>query len=363
VKGGCNSRPQTASLQSVAGRFQKRLLSPVVRAVALISSASIHRTHNIMKTMYVSLALLLLLAGPAVFRAAQQWSSGASQQDHVAATAQQSNVTTDGLSCSRFEWDSDKTVMKVPISLDGKLYWYQLDTGADVVIPYGSIKHEGWSARGSAVRIPNVRFAGMFFPSILGYPNKDMPLDPSNPTDPKGTVGLELLIGHTFVIDFPKRRICLLERADLPESLTHEADWSPAEIRHGKLFVDVALNGQKLDGILYDTGSSSDALCVDLSLWKEATGRSGTKDATTHTSGQSWGRELEIIGAPASGELKIGKHVYQRPLMTTVPAQPEVYRTEYRAQGLLGNALFAGSIIILDLGAHPSFGIIDSRPR
>jgi hypothetical protein len=312
--------------------------------------------------MYLSLALLLLLASPAVFRAAQQ-SSGASQQEHVSAPAQQSNVTTDGLSCSSFEWDSDKTVMKVPISLDGKLYWYQLDTGADVVIPYGSPKQERWSARGSAVRIPNVRFAGMSFSSILGYPNKDMQLDPSNPKDPKGTVGLEPLIGHTFVIDFPKLRICLLERADLPEGLTREADWSPAEIRHGKLFVDLALNGQKLDGILYDTGSSSDALCVDLSLWKEATGRSGTKDATTHSTGQSWGRELEIIGAPASGDLKIGNHVYQRPLMTTVPAQPETYRTEYRAQGLLGNALFTRSVIILDLGAHPSFGIIDSRSR
>ena len=315
-----------------------------------------------MKTMYLSLALLLLLASPAVFRAAQQ-SSGASQQDHVSAPAEQSNVTTDGLSCSSFEWDSDKTVMKVPISLDGKLYWYQLDTGADVVIPYGPPKQKGWSARGSAIRIPNVRFAGMSFSSILGYPNKDMPLDPSNPKDPKGTVGLEPLIGHTFVIDFPKQRICLLERADLPEDLTREADWTPAEIRHGKLFVDLDLNGKKLEGILYDTGSSPDALAVDFSLWKEATGRSGTKDATTHANAQSWGRELEFIGAPASGDLKIGNHVYRRPLMTTVPAQPDSFRTEYGGQGLLGNALFTRSIIILDLGAHPRFGIIERNSR
>jgi hypothetical protein len=91
-----------------------------------------------------------------------------------------------------------------------------------------------------------------------------------------GTVGLELLIGHAFVIDFAKLRICLLERADLPESLARVADWAPAEIRHGKLFVDLDLNGKKLDGILYDTGSSPDALAVDFGLWKEATGRSGT---------------------------------------------------------------------------------------
>ena len=219
-------------------------------------------------------------------------------------------AATDDLSCSRFEWDdpSAKAVMRVPISLDGKPYWYQLDTGADVVIPYGLTKSEGWSPRGSAVRIPNVRFAGMSFPAILGYPTKDMPDSPS-PEDLHGTVGLEPLIGHALVIDFPKQRICLLERADLPESLSREADWSPAEIRRGKLFLDIDLNGKKLDGILYDTGSSPDALVVDFSLWKEATGRSGSKDATNHTTAQSWGRVLEFIGAPASGDFKIGNHI------------------------------------------------------
>lgn len=311
--------------------------------------------------LLLSTAALLLLTMPAVFHAAQQ-SSSDRQQDRASDRAKRSSVTTDGLSCSRFEWNSDgtsnKAVMRVPISLDGDAYWYQLDTGADVVIPYGSPKRKTWSPRGDAVRIPNVRFAGISFSAILGYPRRDVPDSPS-PQGLHGTVGLEILIGHTFVIDFPKQRICLLERPDLPESLKREADWSPAEIRHGKLFVDLALNGKKLDGILYDTGSSSDALDVDLSLWREATGRSGTKDATTHSSGQSWGHQLEIIGAPASGDLKIGNHVYPRPLMTTVPAQPDTYRTEYRAQGLLGNALFTGSIIILDLGAHPSFGIIN----
>ena len=311
--------------------------------------------------MYLSVALLILLPKASIFPAAQQ-SSGDGQQRRASASAPRGNVTTDGLYCSRFEWNSDsvseKAVMRVPISLDGKMYWYQLDTGADVLITYGPPRHEGWSPRGNAVRIPRVRFAGMSFSSILGYPMRNMP-DSPNPHDLHGTVGLEPLIGHAFVIDFPKQRICLLERADLPESLTRAADWAAAEIRHGKLFVDLDLNGKKLDGILYDTGSSPDAMSVDFSLWKEATGKSGTKDATTHGSAQSWGHELEIIGAPASGNLKIGSHVYQRPLITSTPAHPDNFRTEYGGQGLLGNALFTQSIIILDLGAHPRFGIID----
>jgi hypothetical protein len=241
--------------------------------------------------MYLFVALLILLPKASIFPAAQQ-SSGDSQQRRASASAPRGNVTTDGLYCSRFEWNSDsvsdKAVMRVPISLDGKMYWYQLDTGADVLITYGPPRHEGWSPRGNAVRIPRVRFAGMSFSSILGYPMRNMP-DSPHPEDLHGTVGLELLIGHAFVIDFPKQRICLLERADLPENLAREVDWTPAEIRHGKLFVDLDLNGKKLDGILYDTGSSPDALAVDFGLWKEATGRSGTKDATTHANAQSGG--------------------------------------------------------------------------
>jgi len=305
---------------------------------------------------------LLLIAVLSTTHVAQQNADGG-QQNPASVRPRQGIAAIDGLSCSRFEWDdlSTKAVMKVPISLDGELYWYQLDTGADEVIPYGSAKHKGWSPKGSAVRIPNVRFAGMLFPAILGYPMKNIATS-TKAEALHGTIGLDPLVGHAFIIDFPKQRLCLLERPDLPESLSREADWSPAEIRHGKLFLKIELNGEKLDGIFYDTGSSPDALLVDFSVWKQATGRSGAKDATTHTSAQSWGRNIEFIGAPASGDLKIGNQFYKRPLITTIPAQPDTFRREDNAQGLLGNALFGRSIIVLDLGSHPQFGIINSNP-
>jgi hypothetical protein len=84
----------------------------------------------------------------------------------------------------------------------------------------------------------------------------------------------------------------------------------------------------------------------------------GTEDAAIHFSLQSWGREAVFIGAPASGDLKIGSHVYQKPMMPTEPAHPDTFRTRYGAQGLLGNALFTESIIILALGTHSRFRII-----
>jgi len=74
--------------------------------------------------------------------------------------------------------------MLVPISLNGKQLWYQLDTGTDVLIPYGSALQKGWSPHGDAVRIPNVRFAGIVDsvgfgvtpdPDVIGKLEKGLP--------------------------------------------------------------------------------------------------------------------------------------------------------------------------------------------
>jgi hypothetical protein len=49
----------------------------------------------------------------------------------------------------------------------------------------------------------------------------------------QGTIRLDILVGHVFVIDFPKR-VCLMNRADVPESLMEAPTWVPARISDGK---------------------------------------------------------------------------------------------------------------------------------
>lgn len=175
----------------------------------------------------------------------------------------------------------------------------------------------------------------------------------------QGTVGLDILVCHTLVIDFPKQRTCMMNRADLPDPLEQSADWAPADIRDGKCYVRAELNGKKLDSVLYDTGTSPDDLSVDLDVWKEASGKASPKEASTRIHAQSWGEQIEVIGTRATGDLLIGKHRFHNPRLTTVPSRPTSYRDSYfGAQGALGNALFLDSIVILDLWAHPRFGII-----
>lgn len=274
-----------------------------------------------------------------------------------ATTAVSARYGLEHLPCSSFSWNADRNVVRVPISLAGQPYLYQLDTGADVVIPYGTKDHPGWVAKHEGVRIPDVAFAGFTFPSVVGYRFTQFP-DPVNPaTDLGGSVGLDLLVGNTFVIDFPQQRVCLFRKADLPDALDRAASWTPAEVRHGKLFVPLHVNGRLLPGIFYDTGSSPTTLDVDLALWRQLTNRT-VAQATSHGSGLSWGKARTGISAAATGSLTLGTLTLPHPEVGTQPTKPHFYQDQDQAQGLLGNEPFLHSIVILDLGSHAQFGLV-----
>src|SRR5207247_11166986 len=73
----------------------------------------------------------------------------------------------DGLPGVGFEWApvngiSDRGSIVVPIGLGGATYKYQLDTGSDVTIIYGSelAAHLGWKEGRRSVRVPGFNLAG-----------------------------------------------------------------------------------------------------------------------------------------------------------------------------------------------------------
>jgi hypothetical protein len=278
----------------------------------------------------------------------------------IAQTPVASNaVTTDGLPCTSFTWSADKESpyagMIVPISLDGVTYKFQLDTGADTLITYGKTPHTNWKTQGKTVRIENVRFAGMSFAATLGYPQPSMP-----DNDVQGTLGLELLVGNVFIIDFPKQRVCLFNHADAPDRLMDAARWIPGEIRHGHFSIDTELDGIKLKDMIYDTGSSSRGLDVDFEVWKLLTGRTEAIGTTPPIEEHIWGKPMHLIRAPAKGNLTVGKSVLSGLMVSTTLERPHYYRDDMTAGGVIGNAPFLHDIVILDLGSFPAFGLIEA---
>jgi hypothetical protein len=268
---------------------------------------------------------------------------------------------TASLACSSFQWGADanspKAVMHVPIRMAGKEYTYQLDTGADVLIPYGKAMHDGWTTHGNAVRIPDVEFGGMHLGAVLGYRNESMNAT-DDPASVQGTMGLDVLMGRVFVIDFPRQRVCLMDEADLPVRLETLASWTDAEVHHGHFFVKVQANGETLKNVMYDTGSSADTLMVDRNAWNRLTGVADPKQAPHMKQAQSWGKTIHVAIAPALGNVQFGKAVFAHALVETLVEQPGSFRSNYDADGVLGNAPFFDSIVILDLSSHARFGVI-----
>lgn len=52
----------------------------------------------------------------------------------------------------------------------------------------------------------------------------------------------------------------------------------------------------------------------------------GSKDAATHRPVQRWGKTLEFIGAPATGDLILGERHYARPEITARPDIPHDFQ-------------------------------------
>ncbi len=293
-------------------------------------------------------SLVLGLLATAAISCVQERAPGSTQSK-----SPDSRYGLEKLPCTSFTWNNEHNVMSVPVSMNAKLFRYQLDTGADEVIPYGRADHEGWAKKHQGTRIPNVSFAGTSFSAIVAYRFPDVP-----DVDIQGTIGLDLLMGRVFVIDFPAQRVCLFSRADLPNELDIAADWSPAEVRHGKFFLKLSFDGHPLDGIFYDTGSSPSTLIVDYPLWKTLTKRKSATEAQTHGDAESWGKQQHFVGAPAVGALKLGDHTFTNPYVDTRPLKPDDFQQSDQAQGLLGNDLFMKSIVIMDLGSHAQFGLV-----
>ncbi len=280
---------------------------------------------------------------------------------------------TRDLQCSHFDWTKDENgqhgAMIVPVTLNGRTYKFQLDTGADVVITYGKDVQPGWTHFGDhALRIPNVQFAGSSFPAILAFPMPSMHAD-----EIQGTIGLDLFMGRTLILDFPAQRVCLIERGDLPLSIEQTASWNYGEIgKSGKFFISATVSGVKVPRLLYDSGSSPAAVDVDLTLWKSVTGRASTTGTPISKPLSAWGKELHNVGAQATGNLVLSGYrdlpdtvkpaatpiTFPHPLVTTTVERPTYYRTELDGDGVLGNALFTNDILVLDLGAHPRLGVI-----
>jgi hypothetical protein len=262
-----------------------------------------------------------------------------------------------------FEWAgaegvSDKATLKVPVELDGQEYWFQLDTGSDVTMLYGAREAErrGWQeSKQWFVGVPGVRVGGARYDSVDIFIKEEM----TGGGKTTGTLGLDLLQGKVVVIDFQQRWFCIVQHADMPPEVLERTAFVPAEVRDNKFFVSIKAGGEALDGVFFDTGSSSFPLVVDRGLWQRLTGKKGRTDATSILNVRSWGKTVPMVGAEMEGALEIGTVRMSRAMVYFWGDQPRFFEQwPFPATGLLGNALFFDEVVVIDLGRPTRFGIL-----
>jgi hypothetical protein len=318
-----------------------------------------------------ALALIALALVSFKFAAAQK------REAPVISKGGLNSALTSSMGCTSFRWInaegiSDKAALQVPITLDGKQYWFQLDTGSPFTYIYGSLAtSRGWKAvspaggmlpipagvKGGAraVRVPGGSIGGLKLPVLQLI---SMQEDEAN-HEPSGTLGLDVLDGYIVLLDFPGGHFCVMPRADFPSELDSKTAWIPAQIRNGSLRFEVKVGDERLD-VLYDTGSSWQDLVLDWDRWKNLTGASGETDAKRKVEGRSWGGNLKIFGAPLKGELRLGALRFQHLEATSTPTGANDFKNS-GFDGMLGNALFFNDVVVLDLGIMPAFGVITTQ--
>ncbi|PYT25602.1 MAG: hypothetical protein DMG57_24870 [Acidobacteria bacterium] len=261
-----------------------------------------------------------------------------------------------------FEWEavpeiSERSSLNVPVTLADSTYKYQFDTGADVTIIYGgeAARKFGWRKGRRVVRFPGIGLGGIMLPASNVVVN-DQEVEPGGTA---GTIGLDVLIGHVVVLDFPAKRIYVALRADLPAAVWDRTVWTPAEIRGGKFFVHLKLNGADYKDLFLDTGSSAFPLIVDTGQWKTLTQTVDDNHPPKEITASSWGKKVKFVGAPALGAIEIASLSLDHPMIFHTPADPNGFHSQpHGAYGLLGNALFWNDILVLDFSITPQLGIL-----
>ena len=299
---------------------------------------------------------LVLLAG-ACSHTADRGTVEPSQAEAVVKSAR-----VRALSCSFFEWIAFEGVgpyaaMRIPVGIGGSTYWFQLDTGADGSVLYGSsiAEKNGWLIEGDArfARVESLTLGGMTLPAAqFGIRQNRTPSEQT-----VGTIGLNFLVGKMVMLDFPQRRFCLAPAFDPPLEFVVGVAFVPAELRDGKLFVNPTVAGRAIEDLFFDTGASAFGVHVDFERWKELTGLSSADQGRAVTV-PSWGTEVTIVSADASGSFELGEFVTARPAVSFNADSPVTFaKWPFAVQGLIGNVMFLDSIIVLDLSAQPKFGM------
>jgi len=245
----------------------------------------------------------------------------------------------------------------LPVKIDGitDVFYMQLDTGAPSTVFYRaslqSILEQhpaafaieagkqqvglGFAIDGLNVRSP--RFA------LLDYGSK---VESGNPQAANiiGSIGTDLLEKRVLVLDFRQDECAFLQAVP-------EAGFADFQFRKRRILLPARIGDQPRT-LLYDSGSSGYALLTGKQEWDRLKTPGGLVKVEK---GNSWGRALKVMTAPANREVTVSTVALPLTDVTYVEGTSRMQDWLMRSsgmQGMVGNTLFLGRKLTLDAGTQ-----------
>jgi len=261
--------------------------------------------------------------------------------------------------CSPFEWAAHPVLgpyaaMRMQVVVGGKPHWFQVDTGVDTTALHGrGIVDELGASVEQVGLLPMVKLDI----TVLGEERKQQPLwvmDHHDEND--GSVGFDVFVGRVTFVDFGGRRICSFPAGDAPRALMDKTHFTGARISRNKFFPTFQVNGANVTTLFYDTGASAIPMLLNQSTWQRWT---GSEPITRTVSVGTWGRDVPFVGAPPTSQISVAGRALRVTEIFFSAQQPEMFSGwKHPADGLVGNAAFLDSVVVLDASAQPRFGLL-----
>lgn len=283
-----------------------------------------------------------------------------------------------------FEWYSanisgkqyDKLAMLVPVRAnDIKAgFLMQFDLGSDATYVYGNAinsyyspdainsflrKHTrsvsdagqvGYDMQNFNLYFGNYRFTTPTYKEDYGTA---VPVDSLFTATKKhlGTIGADVFKDKVLVIDYPNKKMCVLDSLD--GFWNQRTEFVQAQMKRGRLHIPLTVDG-KILWFLFDTGASLFPINTNKELWMQLAETTAPTDTVV---GNSWGERTSFYGRPIAkkvylgNRLLTGKYVWYSENKRLL----EFNKTE-NIDGLAGNGYFFDEVILLDFKTS-RFGI------
>jgi hypothetical protein len=263
-----------------------------------------------------------------------------------------------------------RLAIHVPVRLEGLAgeHHLQLDTGASHTVLHGGALRDlspTFAPAGRAMTVSGTIAGVAVANEPVGLlPDFTATVTQGTPASIVGSLGLSFFAHRILVLDYPGERFMVLPKgAELPDRLEQRAQFLPATLRNGKLYVPVSIDGHARTDIFFDTGASAFALIASPERWRALTGLQGTESSTRRRTGSSWDTDITLIGAPMQGQLAVGPAFVERPVVWHTPGSRFSLSHWPDTSGFIGNEIFADRfIVILDLSRR-RFGIASQAER